>query len=96
MYTLINIRSSLAIIMAAMAIGVNSESPSLHYRSEGFARLSRNDPHIGDIRLFGQPGCSAENQGVWTITQSQLDTCFNFPSVVKAVNLTDINAGCNC
>ncbi|KAK3335820.1 hypothetical protein B0T19DRAFT_395629 [Cercophora scortea] len=80
-----------SLVVLTLAIGTNAVS----FRSEGFARVSRQDPHIGDIRTWGQLGCSADNQGVWTITTSELDLCHDFGITVKAVNLTDINDGCS-
>ncbi|KAI5459227.1 hypothetical protein BGZ63DRAFT_390527 [Mariannaea sp. PMI_226] len=53
------------------------------------------ETHISDFRLFGEHGCSAENEGVWTVLNTDLDKCTGFNGEnVKSVYLTDINAGC--
>ncbi|KAH6885214.1 hypothetical protein B0T10DRAFT_91196 [Thelonectria olida] len=53
------------------------------------------ETHISDFRLFGEPGCSAQNEGVWTVLNTDLDKCTGFNGeVVKSVTLTDINKGC--
>ncbi|KAK3941135.1 hypothetical protein QBC46DRAFT_449015 [Diplogelasinospora grovesii] len=71
-----------------------SAASALSFRSSGFAKVARNDPHIGDIRIFGELGCSADNQGVWTVLQSDLGVCQDFSTVVKSVILGDIKNGC--
>ena len=66
------------------------------FHTSGFAHLARQDPYISDLRLFSEPGCFDKNLGVWTITQSDLDTCFDYPTDVKAVSVTNINIDCSC
>ncbi|KAK0624805.1 hypothetical protein B0T17DRAFT_253466 [Bombardia bombarda] len=56
--------------------------------------VTRSDPYVGDYRVWGEPGCSAQNLGVGTVTESGLDTCKNFGDIVKAVNLTNVVDGC--
>ena len=60
----------------------------------------RIDAHIVDFRTYGAPGCRAENQGIWTFTQSQLTGCMSFASFgeqsVEAGLLIDITPGCTC
>ncbi|KAI5456480.1 hypothetical protein BGZ63DRAFT_396760 [Mariannaea sp. PMI_226] len=53
------------------------------------------DPHISDFRLYGVTGCSAQNEGVWTVLHSDLNKCTGFNGEsVGSVSLTDINKGC--
>ncbi|KAK3382767.1 hypothetical protein B0T24DRAFT_587494 [Lasiosphaeria ovina] len=85
------ITSMSSVIFMAMALGASA----LTFRADGFAKVTRQDPHIGDIRIFGETGCLNQNLGVWTVTQSGLDTCNDFSDVVKSVTLTDINDGCS-
>lgn len=60
------------------------------------ASIPRQDPHIVDFRTFGQPGCSADNQGVYTYTQSMLNTCHSFADLtVESIFVADITAGCS-
>jgi hypothetical protein len=55
------------------------------------------ETHISDFRLFGETGCSAQNDGVWTVLNTDLDKCTNFNGEVpKSITLTDINKGCKC
>lgn len=65
------------------------------------AALKRDDPHVVDFRSFGAIGCYAENQGIWTFTESQATgECISFASFgadnVQAVSLVDIKSGCSC
>lgn len=61
------------------------------------ASIPRQDPHIVDFRTFGQPGCSEDNQGIYTYTKSQLDTCYPFSSslTVESIYVGDITDGCS-
>lgn len=61
------------------------------------AAIPRADPHIVDFRTFGQPGCSADNQGIYTYTQSETGTCYPFSDVdtVRSIFVGDITEGCN-
>ncbi|KAI1138515.1 hypothetical protein F5Y05DRAFT_413136 [Hypoxylon sp. FL0543] len=43
------------------------------------AVLPRADPYVGDLRTFTQIGCSADNQGVGTFTESMINTCQLYP-----------------
>lgn len=80
--------SSIIAPLALLAVGVNA------------ATLKRDDLHVVDFRSFGAPGCDAENQGIWTFTQSQLTGCKTFASFdaqnVQAISLVDIMNGCSC
>ncbi|KAI9166554.1 phosphatases II [Paramyrothecium foliicola] len=51
------------------------------------AVLVRQDPHVGNFRLFGAAGCLDKNQGVWTVTQSGVTAdCNDFRgNVVKSL-----------
>lgn len=65
------------------------------------AAFKRDDPHVVDFRSFGAIGCDAENQGIWTFTESQATgECITFASFgaddVQAVSLVDIKSGCSC
>ncbi|KAI1801054.1 hypothetical protein F4811DRAFT_482574 [Daldinia bambusicola] len=37
--------------------------------------VERFDPYVGDMRTFSTAGCSANNQGVGTVTQSMTGSC---------------------
>ncbi|OAA67929.1 hypothetical protein SPI_00124 [Niveomyces insectorum RCEF 264] len=50
---------------------------------------SRNDPHEADFRTFGAPGCSAENQGIYTLTLSNTDQCQPFADPIGSVLVVD-------
>ncbi|KAK1833733.1 hypothetical protein QBC39DRAFT_328708 [Podospora conica] len=52
------------------------------------------DPHITDFRGWELPACTGENQGVQTVTQSQLNQCLAFPVVVRALTLNSVTEGC--
>lgn len=55
----------------------------------------QSDPHIVDFRTFGAPGCFAENQGVYTYEQSDLDICRTFSAEpVGSIFVGDITDGC--
>ncbi|KAI0835754.1 hypothetical protein F5Y06DRAFT_118306 [Hypoxylon sp. FL0890] len=43
------------------------------------AVLPRADPYVGDLRTFTQLGCSADNQGVGTFTESMTNICNLYP-----------------
>ncbi|KAI1411846.1 hypothetical protein F5Y13DRAFT_51706 [Hypoxylon sp. FL1857] len=43
------------------------------------AAVPRADPYVGDLRTFTQIGCSADNQGVGTFTESMTNTCNLYP-----------------
>ncbi|KAI1099113.1 hypothetical protein F4804DRAFT_94075 [Jackrogersella minutella] len=53
--------------------------------------VPRIDPYVGDLRTFGQPGCSADNQGVGTFTQSMTGVCNVWPELFSSlyVHITD-------
>ena len=57
-------------------------------------QTSTPDRHITDFRGWEIQSCAGENQGVWTITQSQLGQCFDVPVVVRALTLNRIEEGC--
>ncbi|CAK7227186.1 hypothetical protein SCUCBS95973_006458 [Sporothrix curviconia] len=50
---------------------------------------ARNDPHELDFRTFGAEGCSAENQGVYTLELSQASTCSKFADAIGSLIVTD-------
>lgn len=52
------------------------------------------DPHITDFRGWELAACTGENQGVQTVTQSQLGQCLAFPVEVRALTLNRIVEGC--
>lgn len=86
---------TIATILTALAASLTGAS-ALSLSEADTTKVARDDPHIGDLRLYGAEGCSADNLGVWTVLQSDLGTCFNFTETVKAVYLTDIDNGCSC
>lgn len=56
----------------------------------------QNDAHITDFRTYGAPGCSADNQGVYTITTSGLNICQTFADpTIGSVFVVDITDGCS-
>lgn len=76
-----------SLFLAAAALIAGSQAASIPRQS---------DPHIVDFRTFGQPGCSADNQGIYTYTQSMLDTCYTFGDLnVESIFVADITAGCS-
>lgn len=52
------------------------------------------DPHITDFRGWELTACTGENQGVQTVTQSQVGQCLAFPVEVRALTLNRIVEGC--
>lgn len=52
------------------------------------------DPHITDFHGWELTACTGENQGVQTVTQSQLGQCLAFPVEVRALTLNRIVEGC--
>ncbi|ROW11454.1 hypothetical protein VMCG_01515 [Cytospora schulzeri] len=76
-----------SLFLAAVALVAGSQAASIPRQS---------DPHIVDFRTYGQPGCSADNQGVYTYTQSELNTCHAFvDTTVESIFVTDITDGCS-
>ncbi|KUI60442.1 hypothetical protein VP1G_07642 [Cytospora mali] len=74
-------------LAAATALFAGSQAASIPRQS---------DPHIVDFRTYGQPGCSADNQGVYTYTESQLNTCYTFSeSTVESIFVVDVTEGCS-
>ncbi|KAI1086640.1 hypothetical protein F5B19DRAFT_128364 [Rostrohypoxylon terebratum] len=63
---------------------------ALAFRANAVA-LPRNDPYVGDLRTFGQVGCSADNQGVGTFTESMTGMCNQWPEAFSSiyVHITD-------
>ncbi|KAJ1329012.1 hypothetical protein MN608_05743 [Microdochium nivale] len=53
--------------------------------SHAAAAVIRNDPYTGDIRTFGETGCSADNQGVGTVTLSMVKQCKSWPLSFNSV-----------
>ncbi|KAI8961515.1 hypothetical protein F5Y11DRAFT_225260 [Daldinia sp. FL1419] len=49
--------------------------------------LPRLDPYVGDLRTFTQAGCSADNQGVGTVTESMTDACQLYPDAFSSIYL---------
>ncbi|KAH8891806.1 hypothetical protein GQ53DRAFT_823234 [Thozetella sp. PMI_491] len=83
---------ALVSVLAALSLGANA----LSFNADS-TDTTPADPHIADIRTWGELGCDADNQGVWTILQSDTNLCHKFdnPDVVKAVALIDITTGCD-
>lgn len=63
------------------------------------ATVKRQDPHIADFRTWGKAGCSGDNQGIWTFTQSRVNGCNSFSSFgvdnVLSLKLVDTSHGCS-
>ncbi|KAI2775776.1 hypothetical protein F4815DRAFT_486886 [Daldinia loculata] len=49
--------------------------------------LPRSDPYVGDFRTFTQTGCSADNQGVGTVTQSMTGACNRYGDAFSSMYL---------
>ncbi|CAK7232617.1 hypothetical protein SEUCBS140593_008321 [Sporothrix eucalyptigena] len=52
-------------------------------------KVSRNDPHELDFRTFGASGCSAENQGVYTLELSSSGVCSQFVDPIGSLLVGD-------
>jgi hypothetical protein len=57
---------------------------------------TRQDPHLGDFRTWGEPCCNNDNQGVYTTTASQSGECFPFTENVGSIMLVDLTPGNSC
>ncbi len=66
--------------------------------SASAAAVRRNDPHRLDFRTFGAAGCNAQNQGVYTLLQSDNALCKQFlvDLTIGSAYLTDLDPGCSC
>ncbi len=85
---LFSLISSLAIMALSSCVHAAS------FQSGGLVKITRQDRYIGDFRLFGQTGCFAENLGVWTITQSTLDICYDLDEEVRAIRVSRTIENC--
>ncbi|TPX09129.1 uncharacterized protein E0L32_001608 [Thyridium curvatum] len=67
-----------------------SVSVALLFASSALAAaVTRNDPHQADFRTFGVAGCSEDNQGVYTLTQSNVGTCKPFTAPIGSMSVTN-------
>ena len=76
-------------LLAAAAAAIGASAASIAPRAR----------HVADFRVFGAPGCSEKNLGVWTVIDSDIKTgeCKDFKDdVIHSVSLTDIDKGCVC
>ncbi|KAH7032753.1 uncharacterized protein B0I36DRAFT_382767 [Microdochium trichocladiopsis] len=49
------------------------------------AAIPGSDPYVGDLRTFGEVGCSSDNQGVATIVLSRVKPCTPYPLAFKSI-----------
>src|SRR3569833_718373 len=55
---------------------------------------TRIDPHRCDFRTYGVEGCDLQNQGVYTLEQSDTETCKQFAEPIGSMTNVDISGGC--
>ncbi|KAI1390652.1 uncharacterized protein F4822DRAFT_157066 [Hypoxylon trugodes] len=55
---------------ASIVAGIAALAPT-----GGSVAIPATDPYVGDLRTFSRTGCSADNQGVGTFTQSMTSSC---------------------
>ena len=77
------ITAALAFAQTAVAGPVPAAAPA----TEKVA--ARYDPHELDFRTFGVSGCSAENQGVYTLELSSANQCLQFVDPIGSLTVTD-------
>ncbi len=75
---------------ATFAVSALAASPSVALLQ------GRQDPHKCDLRTFGQPGCSQDNQGVYTLLLSDSGMCKQFVDPVESLTVIDITTDCIC
>lgn len=82
--------------LSALALHIPPTTPDLlNSRASTSRRQTPTpDPHITDFRGWELAACTGENQGVQTVTQSQLGQCLAFPVEVRALTLNRIVEGC--
>ncbi len=78
-----SIVAGLALLPAAFAGPVPASGAPLH------ALAARSDPHKLDFRTFGASGCSAKNQGVYTLLQSDAGACRPFAEPIGSLLVGD-------
>lgn len=73
-------------------------APTLSFASyANAASIPRQDPHVLDFRTWASKDSGADNQGIWTFTQSDVTPfCRSFASYgadnVQSLTLVDINS----
>ncbi|KHN99749.1 uncharacterized protein MAM_02602 [Metarhizium album ARSEF 1941] len=73
------------VAVAAAAAALVSTSSALAVRNK----------HVGDFRLFSQPGCSSINLGIWTVLDDDVGVCSNMREQdVGSVSVVDITSPC--
>ncbi|CAK7229669.1 hypothetical protein SBRCBS47491_007329 [Sporothrix bragantina] len=75
--------STSAITVAALAFAQTA------FAAPAAGVSARQDPHELDFRTFGVEGCSAENQGVYTLELSQSNICYQFVDPIGSMISTD-------
>src|SRR3569833_833243 len=55
---------------------------------------TRIAPHRCDFRTYGVEGCDLQNQGVYTLEQSDAGTCKQFAAPIGSMTNVDISGGC--
>ncbi|KAG5971648.1 hypothetical protein E4U55_001156, partial [Claviceps digitariae] len=59
--------------------------------------LTIRNKHVADFRLFGEQGCSKQNQGIWTVVDLDFrpHECKSLgESLPRSILNVDINRGC--
>ncbi|KAG5993172.1 hypothetical protein E4U54_003459 [Claviceps lovelessii] len=59
--------------------------------------LTIRNRHVADFRLFGEQGCSKQNQGIWTVIDLDFrpNECKSLgTSLPRSIRNVDINRGC--
>ncbi|KAG6030431.1 hypothetical protein E4U41_000100 [Claviceps citrina] len=61
------------------------------------AGLAIRNKHVADFRLFGQPGCSRDNEGIWTVIDDDFrpGECKSMRGILaRSIRNVDTNRGC--
>ncbi|KAG6009547.1 hypothetical protein E4U21_002183 [Claviceps maximensis] len=59
--------------------------------------LAIRNKHVADFRLFGEQGCSRQNQGIWTVIDEDFrpNECKSLGgSLPRSIRNVDVNRGC--
>lgn len=61
--------------------------------------LTIRNAHVADFRLYGEQGCFADNQGIWTVISEDFapNECKGLNGYVpRSIRNQDTNPGCTC